>query len=204
MQGVVGASSTTNGHRERYLRSHEGIVRMAARLIRERGIAGASVDDVMQAAGLTRGGFYAHFRDKTAMVSEALGYAFAEARRNLLEIDATGDAWLRRASERYLSDAHLAEPGRGCAVPTLGADIARGPAELREAFTREVESVIDGVAEKLGGGAAGRKRAIAFMATSVGAVLLARAVSDAARPGRVAFAREILAAARAAVAPAKK
>ena len=204
MEASSDDASRSNGHRERFTRSHDSIVRVAARLIRERGIAGASVDEVMQAAGLTRGGFYAHFRDKTAMVSEAVGYAFAEARRNLLELDATGDAWARRASERYLSEAHLAEPGRGCAVPTVGADVARGPAELREAFTVEVESVIDGVAQKLGGGASGRKRAIGFLATSVGAVLLARAVTDPTKPSRVALAREILSAARAAVAPPKK
>jgi TetR/AcrR family transcriptional repressor of nem operon len=185
-----------NAHRERYHRTHDGIVRTAARLLRERGIAGASVDDVMQSAGLTRGGFYAHFRDKTAMVAESLAHAFVEARHNLLDIDATGEDWLAAAVDRYLSDRHVDETGRGCAVPALGADVARGPVEVRATFAVEVEHMIQGVATKLGGGADARARAIGFLSTAAGAVLLARAVTVKSDPSRMRLAREILAAAK--------
>jgi len=183
--------------REQYERTHAGIVRTAARLVRERGISGASVDDVMQAAGLTRGGFYAHFRDKTAMVGEALHEAFREARKNLLEFDLEGDAWLGKASERYLSEAHLDQPGRGCAVPSLGAEVARADAEVGEVFAREIDHVLGGIQQKLGGGKDARRRAIMFLSTAVGAMVLARGV------GARSLALEILSTARASLSKPK-
>src|SRR5262249_34851834 len=59
-------------------KSHGRIVASASRLLRERGLAGASVDDVMKAAGMTHGGFYKHFDNKEALVEAAMDAAFAE------------------------------------------------------------------------------------------------------------------------------
>ncbi|HTJ83733.1 MAG TPA: TetR/AcrR family transcriptional regulator [Polyangiaceae bacterium] len=192
MSDVVEPSSGPKlTRREQYEKTHVGIVRTAARLLRERGIDGASVDDVMQAAGLTRGGFYAHFKDKTAMVGEALVEAFREARKNLLDLDATDEAWVTRATERYLSEAHLDNPGRGCALPALASDVARGEPELGAVVATEIGVVLAGIEAKLGGGKGARRRAIVFLSTSVGAMVIARAVGDRE------LAREVLAAARA-------
>ncbi len=171
--------------------SHDRIVAQAARLVRERGVEAATVNDVMDAAGLTRGGFYAHFEDKDAMVAEALDSAFAYGLENLVtSLEEEGDAWRARAAKRYLSQAHVERPGGGCAIPSVGADVSRSEKVVRRAFSRGVGSILDGITEKLGG-PDGRAEAIAFLSTCVGAMILARATDD---PKLTA---EILAAARA-------
>lgn len=155
-------------------------------MMRERGLAGASVNDVMGAAGLTRGGFYAHFPDKDEMVAEALDRAFEEAMRQLVtSIPEEGTAWLERAIGRYLSERHVDSPGTGCAVPSLGADVARSSPTVRRAFQRGVASMLDAMTKKLATGEA-RQESISLLSTWVGALTLARAVHDRA------LAREIL------------
>lgn len=168
---------------EHKLKTHARIVDMASRLFRRDGYAGTGVDTLMNAAGLTRGGFYAHFRDKAALLSEALDRAFDESYENLLEgkLEAvTGTEWLRAASRRYLSSSHRQSPDLGCAIPALGAEVSRAPARVRRRFASQVKRMIDGMSERLGGGARGRREATALLASWVGAILLARAVGDSA------------------------
>lgn len=161
-------------------------------MMRERGLAGASVNDVMGAAGLTRGGFYAHFPDKDEMVAEALGRAFEEAMAQLVtSIPEDGEAWLERAIGRYLSERHLDSPGTGCAVPALGADVARSAPTVKRAFQRGVASMVAAMEKKLASDE-GRERSIALLSTWVGALTLARAVHDRA------MAREVLEVAKRA------
>lgn len=177
--------------------SHHRILQVAARVVREEGFAGAAVDLVMGEAGLTRGGFYAHFRDKDGMLVEALGVAFAQAHRNLFDVEpATGDGWLARASARYANRAHVEALGEGCAVAALAGEVARSSAPVREAFDHHVGDVIDEMSRRLAGGratAASRRRAIDVFSRWLGAVLVARSV------GR-ALGDEVLDAARAATA----
>lgn len=152
------------------------MVKAAARLYRERGGDGVSVDDVMGAAGLTRGGFYAHFADKSELLAEALAEAFDQSRDNLVGHDAElrGREWLERAVHVYLSRKHVDAPGEGCAVPALAGEVARGDRKLRAAFSSGVEKVLDAMTERLGD----RERATAALATLIGAVALARATDD--------------------------
>jgi TetR/AcrR family transcriptional regulator, transcriptional repressor for nem operon len=147
-------------------------------MMRERGLVGASVNEVMAAAGLTRGGFYAHFPDKAEMIAEALGLAFDDARSALLgSIPEEGEAWAEHAAGRYLSQKHLDSPGTGCVVTSLGPEVARSEPVVKKAFQRGVESMLDGIKTKLGGT---REDAIMFLATCIGAVTLGRAVHDRA------------------------
>jgi TetR/AcrR family transcriptional repressor of nem operon len=158
-------------------------------MMRERGIAASSVDEVMAAAGLTRGGFYAHFKDKTALAREVLEQTFERAFTRWLGDDLPADAkaWREAAARRYLSDAHLADPGRGCAAPSLGAEVGRSEPELQAVVAKQLERIIGGIEERIGGEAkTARPRAIAFLATCVGAMVLARSV------GKRKLAREIL------------
>lgn len=166
--------------------------------MRARGIAGASVDDVMEAAGLTRGGFYAHFKDKTALAREVLELAFDRAFTRWLGEAPTKDRalWRRKAVHRYLSEAHLDNPGEGCAAQTLGAEVARADPELRAAMGPQIERMLGGIASRLDADPqAGRRSAIVLLSTCVGAMTLARSV------GSRALAREILSVARDALAP---
>lgn len=160
-------------------------------MMRERGLGGASVNEVMGAAGLTRGGFYAHFPDKAEMIAEALATAFAEAQENLLgSLPEEGDAWAERAAARYLSRKHIDKPGSGCVATTVGAEVARAEPVVKKAFQRGVEAMVAGIQKKLGGT---REEAITFLATCVGAVTLGRAVHDDG------FVEEIRSATKAAL-----
>ncbi|MCC7535061.1 MAG: TetR/AcrR family transcriptional regulator [Deltaproteobacteria bacterium] len=176
-------------------RSHARIVRHAARLFREHGVGSVGVDQLMSAAGLTHGAFYAHFRDKNALVAEALASAFAQSRRNLFDSfpDERGARWLELATDRYLAPDHVESAGSGCAVPALAAELARATPALRHAFTEQIAGIIS-LAEERIGGADARARALSTMAAWVGAISVARAVDDPA------FAAEILAAVRATIA----
>ena len=161
-------------------RSRARIIEVASRLFRERGYRATSVDDLMAGAGLTRGGFYAHFADKGALLRASLEHAFDEARRQLFDgrlRGLEGERWLRAASRRYLRLGHREHPELGCAIPSLGAEVARVGPEARTAFAGEVERMVAGMAARLGGDDA-EARARRTLATWVGAMVLARAVDD--------------------------
>lgn len=168
--------------------NHERIVAIAARRMRERGIDGVSVADIMAEAGLTHGGFYAHFASRDDLVREALAFALAESERRSGKAvaKAGGDphaAWV----ESYLSPAHRDEVARGCALAALGPEIARAPEATRELLTADIKRRL---------AARGRKsedKALAALATAVGALMLSRAVSDEA------LSRQLLDAAKAAL-----
>jgi TetR/AcrR family transcriptional repressor of nem operon len=159
-------------------RSHARIVTAAARLLRERGVEGASVGDVMTTAGLTHGGFYRHFETKDALVSAALKVAFDEFMAPL-------DARLKNGEPRaaveqfiatYLSDGHVEHPEFGCPMPALGAEIGRGAAALKSEFGAGVERVVASLARgKRGDEPERRKQAARQLAMLAGAVLIARA-----------------------------
>jgi len=174
-------------------RTHARIVGVASRLFRRDGYQSTGVDRLMSAAGLTRGGFYAHFRDKTQLLIESLELAFDESRANLLERgheDLVGEAWVRAAARRYLSPEHRSGLADGCAVPALGSEVARAPRPVQRAFARRITELIEAMAERMGGGAHARRRALALLSSWVGAMVLSRAVGDEA------LGEEILAASR--------
>ncbi len=148
----------------------------------------------MDSAGLTRGGFYAHFRSKADLFGQALAFAFDESTLNLFEKGheaLTGDAWVRAAARRYLSPRHRGRPEEGCAVPALGAEVARAPVSVRRLFEVRLRRVLDEIAERLGGGSEGRREATVLLSSWVGALVLSRAVADPR------FGEEILAQVRA-------
>ena len=177
--GLLESSAMTASRRGE--ESHARIVRDAARLFRERGIAGTGVDAVMDAAGLTHGGFYAHFRNKESLVTESIAAAFAEARKNLFadEPTARGKVWERKAADRYLAKSHVAHPGHGCALPALAAEVARGGGKPQHVFAGEVTTILDEMAARLGGRRA-RERAVQLLASWVGALTLARVMEGGA------------------------
>ena len=154
-------------------KSHARIVDSASRLLRERGVDGASVSDVMKDAGLTHGGFYKHFANKEALVESALDAAFATFTAMLTGDDPDAAAVFR---EVYLSEKHVQNVGRGCPVAAIGQDIARGPGQLKEAFGRGVNQIVDAIAETMDGSPKARKAAaLQQFSMLVGAVVIARA-----------------------------
>src|SRR5258705_12658622 len=170
-------------------RSRERILDAAARRFRERGLDGIGVADLMKDAGFTHGGFYAHFESKEDLMAQACARALdgsLERWQRLFEADP--DDALRAIVERYLSPKHLSNPGAGCTLAALGSDLARHGPGVRGVVTARLKGLMDILARAMPGRAraARRRKALAAYASLVGALVLARAVGDAA------FAREIL------------
>jgi AcrR family transcriptional regulator len=162
--------------------THERIVAAAARAIRRSGYDGTGVADVMKDAGLTHGGFYAHFASREAMLAEAADRAGAEAVAASTRIAATAPPpqALRSLLEAYLSKAHVQNAETGCPVVALGSETPRQAPEVRRAATRRIKEMIDLIARQSPdwGQPGAHERALATVATMVGALLLARAVDD--------------------------
>jgi TetR/AcrR family transcriptional regulator, transcriptional repressor for nem operon len=183
--------------KEHKLETHARIVKKASVRLREKGAHGIGVADLMKEAGLTHGGFYAHFDSREALVVEAFAYAMDRATERWRKLgQATSpDKRLAVLVESYLTTAHRDDPGHGCAVPTLGAEIARESPKTRKAFAAKLEQMIDVIAEQITDPSpkAARKQAMATIATMMGTLVLARIA------GNGEFSDQILAAGRDAV-----
>lgn len=182
-------SRTPNSRKEE---THERIVEVAARAIRRHGYAGVGVADVMKEAGLTHGGFYAHFDSRDALLVEALERAGRESadaiQRATAQRAASGASAFRALVDAYLADRLLASIDAGCPVAALGCDMPRQSPSVREASAVRVQGLIAAVRGALPG--ASRATASVVAATLVGSLQLARALGDNAE------GRAVLSAAR--------
>jgi TetR/AcrR family transcriptional repressor of nem operon len=183
--------------REHKQETHARIVKKASIRLREKGAHGIGVADLMKEAGLTHGGFYAHFDSREALVIEAFAYAMDRATERWRKIagETAPDKRLATIVDSYLTPIHRDDPGHGCAVPTLGAEIARESAKTRKAFAAKLEQMIDMMADQVPDvpRKAARKQAVATLATMVGTLVLSRIA------GSGEFSDEILGAGREAV-----
>jgi TetR/AcrR family transcriptional repressor of nem operon len=164
--------------------TRERVLKEAAKEIRAKGPDNVAVAGIMARAGLTHGGFYAHFSSKDALVKEAIGSMFADARARTERIEANGDprGVLRAYVDFYLSAKHRDSRDRGCPLPTLSGDFARSQPATRDRFGTGVEGIASRLAEPLAklGFADPQAESHALLAQLVGGVALARAVGDAA------------------------
>jgi TetR/AcrR family transcriptional regulator, transcriptional repressor for nem operon len=148
---------------------HERIVKEASRLFRERGFENVSVGEVMKAAGLTHGAFYAHFASKEELQAAAIAYG-QEVSLGRLQ-SSKKNAAKGSFTDRYLSREHRDNPGNGCTMAALAEEVARSSPELKTAFEQGLENILSAT----GGD---RKEAIFQSAALLGGVVLARAVQD--------------------------
>lgn len=162
--------------------SHERILEAAARAIRRSGYDGAGVADIMKEAGLTHGGFYAHFDSRDAMLAEATDRAGAEsvAAQERLAASAPPEDAFRTLVKVYLARQHVERAETGCPIAALGSEMPRQAPEVRRAATRRINEFIDLVGRHSPnwGQSGGHEHALATTATMVGALVLARAVDD--------------------------
>lgn len=180
------------GHsRESKLETHAKILDTATKRLREAGLEGIGVADLMQEVGLTVGGFYKHFASRAALVAEALSAmqsgwdaVFAAA----LERGQSNPALFDALVDSYLSPEHRDQPGEGCLFAALSSELGRADDEARTAATRKLETVLDKLTRVFDDRRAPAARAAAIFAYSalVGALSLARTTNDAA------LSREIL------------
>ena len=151
------------------------IVRETSRALRRAGLEGLSIASLMKRAGLTHGGFYAHFEDRDALVAEAVRAAAEDTAARVFDPAATLD----EALAAYLSPEHAAHPEVGCVVAALGTDGPRQGAAVRRAFAWAARGLIRLVQQKLSPHAgAPTDEALAITSRMVGAVVLARLVDD--------------------------
>jgi len=179
------------GHREK---SRARIVRSAAELFRSDGIAATGVDRVMARAGLTAGGFYAHFPSKDALVAEAVDAGAAASRKRWYGRfdDLRGRAWAEALVETYLSGEHRDDRTSGCILPSLGGEVGRAGRPSRLRFERRVRGMFDFIEARTKDElCVDRGAIVAALCACVGGLLLSRAVVSPA------LSREILEGARA-------
>lgn len=174
----------------RYSNEHKAetrrrVLKEAAQEIRAKGPDGVAVAAVMARAGLTHGGFYAHFESKDAMIADAIGTMFDDARGRSDAIEQTNDprAALKAYIDFYLSPAHRDRRERGCPLPALSGDLARSGEQQRARFGMGMEALTMRLAKALGGIGIAEAHAegSAMLAQMVGAVALSRAVADPAQ-----------------------
>lgn len=162
------------------------VLREAARDIRAKGPEGIGVAGIMARAGLTHGGFYAHFKSKDALVAEAIGTMFEDAGTRFDTVTGGKEEpreALRAYVDFYLSRGHRDARERGCPLPSLSGEIARLDAGTRERFGKGIALLTGRFAEKLErlGATDPAADAGALVAEMVGAVALSRAVADPAQ-----------------------
>lgn len=172
--------------------THTRIVETAARAIRRSGYDGTGVADIMKEAGLTHGGFYAHFSSRDAMLAEAADQAGAETIATVEHIFAKvpQDQALGALMNTYLSNDHTANIETGCFFAALGSEMPRQATEVRKASTRRIKELIaliesrfsvqgqPRVDETSAGEKSAHEEALVMVSTMVGTLLLARAVDD--------------------------
>jgi TetR/AcrR family transcriptional repressor of nem operon len=176
----------------RYPESHkaetrERIVSAAAAALRSEGLSGVSIPALMKRVGLTHGGFYGYFRDRDALVAEAVVAAASGTAEGAFAEELS----LAETLRRYLSEAHLAHPEQGCVVAALGSEGERQPAPVRRAFGEVARGLLALVEKKLHPSRASKKPsddALRLASTMVGAIVLGRLVNDPELANRILHA----------------
>jgi TetR/AcrR family transcriptional repressor of nem operon len=161
--------------------THKRIVAIASKRFREKGLAGFGIAELMKEAGLTVGGFYKHFDSRDELVAEALSDAFGVWQRQQEAAESGGPPLsFEKLIDDYVSDVHRKNPGAGCAFSTLAPEIARSDKRARALTSDQVKADIELIAGLLPGRdkRTTRCRAILAFSALVGAMSLARAVSD--------------------------
>jgi TetR/AcrR family transcriptional regulator, transcriptional repressor for nem operon len=174
--------------REQLEANRARILEAAGRLFRERGFDGVTVAEVMQAAGLTHGGFYGYFKSKDDLIAQTLAALMSRGQVGGRDLAAFADA--------YLAPDHRENLAGGCGVAALGAEVVRGTAEARSEMTAGLRRQIETFSQTAPGDTAEDRRqsAIGSWSAMVGALILARMSDDPA------LADDVLAETRAFIA----
>jgi TetR/AcrR family transcriptional repressor of nem operon len=159
--------------------TRRAILATAARLIRERGPERVGVAEVMREAGLTHGGFYAHFASRDALVAEAIRSMFDGGRQKFLARigGKTGPDALKTWIDSYVSREHRDNPGGGCAMAALISDMPHLKPAARAAFDEGIRGIAGRLQAHLPAGT-DEPAVSSLMAEMAGAVALSRAVGD--------------------------
>ena len=162
--------------------THERLVKIGARMLREKGPDGFAVAELMAEAGLTHGGFYAHFESKEACIAEATREIFTQmGRRTAKHVEGLPPRHaLATVIDLYVSPYHRDNAGDGCPVTSLNSEMPRQPQAVRDAFDAGVKMMVTGMKKRLADAHIDDAESLApaVLAAMVGAVSMSRAVSD--------------------------
>jgi TetR/AcrR family transcriptional repressor of nem operon len=182
--------------KEHKTKTRSRILEAASAALRQKGVAGVGVAQMMDAAGLTHGGFYAHFKSKDDLVAQAFTFASEQsgARLQAAADKASPGAKLRAVADTYLTQAHARHPERGCPVSTVGPDLVRGSSDGRAACADAIrdrlawlETLAEGETKD-----ARRTAAAGTYAAMLGAIFIARALGGAEGEKHLADVRRFL------------
>lgn len=161
--------------------NRQNVINVASRLFRERGFDGIGLKDLMEAAGLTQGAFYKQFESKEALAVEASNRALESASLRWSDAaEQNPDDPLGAVITFYLSADHRGEKMDGCPIVALGSDAARQGPGVKAAFETGIKAHLEVLGRFLAetGGEESRGKAMAILATMIGAVTLSRVVND--------------------------
>ncbi len=175
--------------REHRARTHERIVKNAARQFRAEGLNGPGVIKLMKASGLTHGGFYKHFKSKDDLMVEAVEESVREIREQLVDwarLARPGEAW-KELVKKYLSIEHCEHPEVGCPMAALAPDIGRTPPHVKKKIRVSMENYRKQLLEFMpGANAVEREKNFTLIFTAlVGAMAVARTMSAGEERQRV-------------------
>jgi len=151
-------------------------MKVSGELAKKNGFSASGVDALMQAAGLTSGAFYNHFSSKNELFSELVAHELEHSLAMIADdtSDQPVDEWIARQLRRYLTWKHVQSPESGCAIPSLGAEVARADKDTRKKYEDGMKRVHRIWADQLGD----EKTAWAALSQLVGSILLARAMAS--------------------------
>ncbi len=183
--------------KERKGRTRERILMASDRLLKERGAGETSIADVMNGAGLTVGGFYAHFDSKRALVQATLLQGLATSMDRLLTpLDGIRDdrRWVHALIREYLAQVDDPDLAHACPLTLLLPEVARGGVALQSAWSERTAALLDRVHRRFPevAGLTAREVAIAVFASLAGAVALARTIPAPHARSRVCRATETM------------
>jgi TetR/AcrR family transcriptional repressor of nem operon len=168
--------------------THQRILDAAAAAFREHGVAGIGIADIMRRAGLTHGGFYAHFKSKDELVAEVLGAMAARRARTAEAVaERPSDEKLMAVAEAYLTSRHREHPESGCMIAAIGGELARMAGPAKQSFGGNIRAWLDQLAEyaPADGADARRQQATGTYAAMIGGMILARGVEDPHEADRI-------------------
>jgi TetR/AcrR family transcriptional regulator, transcriptional repressor for nem operon len=174
-------------------KTREAIIEAAAERIRTSGLEGLGVATIMAEAGLTHGGFYAHFASRDALLAAAIWRLFDKAIAGVDRYEAKYGAEdaLERYVDFYLSPRHRDDVTIGCPIPALAGEARRSAEEVRQAFDAGLDRLAARLSKLMPKG--GKKAAMALLAEMAGTLAISRAIGDAKQ------SNELLAAKRKSV-----
>ena len=179
MMVVMQKKSTTPNRKEQ---THDRIVDVASRAIRRSGYSGTGVADIMKEAGLTHGGFYAHFESRDALLAEAASRACADSAALVSSVVASAPPGkvLQAMMAAYLAPEHIADIETGCPLAALASEVPRQAEPVRQVADSYIKKMIEAFAHQMPDRSPleANQQAMALLCSLIGTTVLARAVAD--------------------------